>query len=69
MLKMKINCKLLPEMVSLCWSPDACRHNYPLQCTVVWSKVKRVNRDCGVLTMTNDIPVLSAPLLCFQLGS
>lgn len=69
MLKMKRNCKLLPEMASLWRSPDVCRHNYPLQCTMVWSKVKRVNTDCGVLTMTNDIPVSSAPLLFFQLGS
>lgn len=44
-------------MASLCCSPNACRHNYPLQCTEVWSKVKRVDRDCGGLTMTNDIPI------------
>lgn len=69
MLRMKRNSKLLPEMVSLYRSPDACRHNYPLQRTVVWSKVRRVNTDCGLLTVTNDIPRSSVPLLCFQLGS
>lgn len=50
-------------MASLCCSPDARRHNYPLQYTVVRSKVKRVNTDCGVPTMTNDIPTPPAPLL------